>query len=469
MKYFVLYSLLIFNTFLFAEDLKKEVKFKNLDLNELIKVSSKVLNKNILVKADIKGKVDFISVKPISKNQLLEVLKNSLESFGYELINKNSFYIINEKKEEEKEEKTEEKIEPKVITKVIALKNIEVKQLKKILQKFKSINKYEKLFISSDDESNSLILIGKVHIIKKIESLAKKLDKDEPQIFLKAKIVELNSNLVNKIGLKYGLLSGKTSNSGIFTMASNLNSNEAVDFDISSIGLSIPTLKSSISLGATLSLLHQNYALKIVSEPSILCINNKKSTIYVGQSISLKTSSTTTSGGNTSYSFERKDVGLKLEVKPKLKRDDNKVRLYINTVLEGIKNSTTNNQPDTTKKSVSTFAVVSNGESIILGGLVENRNEKLDDEVPYFSSLPIIGNLFKHKNNSSKQSNLVIVITPYIIPKNKDITFIREELAKLKRLEDLLLIKSTQNKNVHNENKYLKLHNQRVKNLLEGR
>jgi general secretion pathway protein D len=63
----------------------------------------------------------------------------------------------------------------------------------------------------------------------------------------------------------------------------------------------------------------------------------------------------------------------------------------------------------------------------------------------------------------------VIVITPYIIPKNKDITFIREELAKLKRLEDLLLIKSTQNKNVHNENKYLKLHNQRVKNLLEGR
>ncbi len=51
MKYFVLYSLLIFNTFLFAEDLKKEVKFKNLDLNELIKVSSKVLNKNILVKS----------------------------------------------------------------------------------------------------------------------------------------------------------------------------------------------------------------------------------------------------------------------------------------------------------------------------------------------------------------------------------------------------------------------------------
>lgn len=465
MKFFLLCTLLFFNPFLFADDLKKDVKFKNLDLKDLIKVSSKILDKNILVKTDIKGKVDFISVKPISKKQLLEVLKNSLESFGYELIDKDSFFIIKEKKQEKKQKK----IEHKVITKVIALKNIQVEQLKKILQNFKTINKYEKLFISSDNESNSLILIGKVQIIQNIEKLVKKLDKDEPQIFLKAKIVELNSNLVNKVGLRYGLLSGKTSNSGIFTIASNLNSNEAVDFDISSIGLSIPTLKSSISLGATLSLLHQNYALKIVSEPSILCINNKKSTIYVGQSISLQTSSTTTSGGNTSYSFERKDVGLKLEVKPRLKADDNKVRLYINTILEGVKNSTTNNQPDTTKKSVSTFAVVSNGESIILGGLVENRNEKLDDEVPYFSSLPIIGNLFKHKNNSSKQSNLVIVITPYIIPKNKDITFIREELAKLKRLEDLLLIKSTQNKNVHNENKYLKLHNQRVKNLLEGR
>jgi general secretion pathway protein D len=433
MKFFLLCTLLFFNPFLFADDLKKDVKFKNLDLKELIKVSSKILDKNILVKTDIKGKVDFISVKPISKKQLLKVLKNSLESFGYELIDKDSFFIIKEKKQEKKQKK----IEHKVITKVIALKNIQVEQLKKILQNFKTINKYEKLFISSDTESNSLILIGKVQIIQNIETLVKKLDKDEPQIFLKAKIVELNSNLVNKVGLKYGLLSGKTSNSGIFTIASNLNSNQAVDFDISSIGLSIPTLKSSISLGATLSLLHQNYALKIVSEPSILCINNKKSTIYVGQSISLQTSSTTTSGGNTSYSFERKDVGLKLEVKPRLKADDNKVRLYINTILEGVKNSTTNNQPDTTKKSVSTFAVVSNGESIILGGLVENRNENLNDEVPYFSSLPVIGNLFKHKNSSSKQSNLVIVITPYIIPKNKDITFIREELHN-QRVKELL-------------------------------
>jgi len=464
MKFFLLCTLLFFNPFLFADDLKKDVKFKNLDLKELIKVSSKILDKNILVKTDIKGKVDFISVKPISKKQLLKVLKNSLESFGYELIDKDSFFIIKEKKQEKKQKK----IEHKVITKVIALKNIQVEQLKKILQNFKTINKYEKLFISSDTESNSLILIGKVQIIQNIETLVKKLDKDEPQIFLKAKIVELNSNLVNKVGLKYGLLSGKTSNSGIFTIASNLNSNEAVDFDISSIGLSIPTLKSSISLGATLSLLHQNYALKIVSEPSILCINNKKSTIYVGQSISLQTSSTTTSGGNTSYSFERKDVGLKLEVKPRLKADDNKVRLYINTILEGVKNSTTNNQPDTTKKSVSTFAVVSNGESIILGGLVENRNENLNDEVPYFSSLPVIGNLFKHKNSSSKQSNLVIVITPYIIPKNKDITFIREELAKLEKLEELLLIKSTKNRKIDKQNKYLKLHNQRVKELLNG-
>lgn len=464
MKFFLLCTLLFFNPFLFADDLKKDVKFKNLDLKELIKVSSKILDKNILVKTDIKGKVDFISVKPISKKQLLKVLKNSLESFGYELIDKDSFFIIKEKKQEKKQKK----IEHKVITKVIALKNIQVEQLKKILQNFKTINKYEKLFISSDNESNSLILIGKVQIIQNIETLVKKLDKDEPQIFLKAKIVELNSNLVNKVGLKYGLLSGKTSNSGIFTIASNLNSNQAVDFDISSIGLSIPTLKSSISLGATLSLLHQNYALKIVSEPSILCINNKKSTIYVGQSISLQTSSTTTSGGNTSYSFERKDVGLKLEVKPRLKADDNKVRLYINTILEGVKNSTTNNQPDTTKKSVSTFAVVSNGESIILGGLVENRNENLNDEVPYFSSLPVIGNLFKHKNSSSKQSNLVIVITPYIIPKNKDITFIREELAKLEKLEELLLIKSTKNRKIDKQNKYLKLHNQRVKELLNG-
>lgn len=458
----IILIVLTFTLIVFSKEIKKEVKFENLDINELIKISSKVLNKNILVKSHIKGKVNYISNKPITKQEFLKVLKTSLDSLGYKLINKNSFYEI-----EQKKRVVEYKKKSNNLTKVIALKNIDVKNLDKILTNYKKINNNKKLFISSDIDSNTIVLIGKKEIVNSLEKLIEKLDKDEPQIFLKAKIVEVNNNLINKVGLKYGLLSGKSSNSGIFTIASNLNSYEAVDFDISSIGLSIPTLKSSISLGATLSLLHQNYALKIVSEPSLLCINNKKSSIYVGETISLQTSSTTTSGGNTSYSYERKDVGLKLEVIPRLINKNNKVRLYINTILEGVKNSSTNNQPDTTKKSVSTYAIVSNGESIVLGGLIERRDEDLNDSVPFLSSIPLFGGLFKHDNSVNRQNSLIIVITPYIVPKNKDISYIREQLSKLELLEELILNKSINTKNLKNSNNYEELHKKRVKQILQ--
>ncbi|AXH10288.1 general secretion pathway protein GspD [Malaciobacter halophilus] len=458
----IILIVLTFTLIVFSKEIKKEVKFENLDINELIKISSKVLNKNILVKSQIEGKVNYISNKPITKQEFLKVLKTSLDSLGYKLINKNSFYEI-----EQKKRVVEYKKKSNNLTKVIALKNIDVKNLDKILTNYKKINNNKKLFISSDIDSNTIVLIGKKEIVNSLEKLIEKLDKDEPQIFLKAKIVEVNNNLINKVGLKYGLLSGKSSNSGIFTIASNLNSYEAVDFDISSIGLSIPTLKSSISLGATLSLLHQNYALKIVSEPSLLCINNKKSSIYVGETISLQTSSTTTSGGNTSYSYERKDVGLKLEVIPRLINKNNKVRLYINTILEGVKNSSTNNQPDTTKKSVSTYAIVSNGESIVLGGLIERRDEDLNDSVPFLSSIPLFGGLFKHDNSVNRQNSLIIVITPYIVPKNKDISYIREQLSKLELLEELILNKSINTKNLKNSNNYEELHKKRVKQILQ--
>jgi general secretion pathway protein D len=172
-----------------------------------------------------------------------------------------------------------------------------------------------------------------------------------------------------------------------------------------------------------------------VSEPSILCINNKESSIYVGETRSIKTGSTTTSGGTTQDTYKREDIGLTLKVKPRIS-NGNKVLLELQTILEDVAQSTTNSQPDTSKKQIVTTAIVNNGENIILGGYIKNKKEKTTDKVPFWGDIPILGSLFRSNKEINDKINLVIIVTPYIVPKSKDLTFVREQLAKLKILEE---------------------------------
>lgn len=456
---------LIFILVVFSHSVAKDelipIEFENLDLKQLIKISSKVLEKNILLNSELNGKVNFISNKPLKKSTLLNILQMSLHNNNLQMVNNGDFYTVSKKIDTTKKEN--KKVKEDKIVDVISLRNIEGKNLIDIVEKFIKKERLN-IFTSLDIDSNSIVIVGNKTEIVLIKSLIKKLDKDQLQLYLKAKIVELNSSLVDEIGVKYGLFSKNVNGSDIYTISSSLNSSNEFLSEIKKLNISIPTISSSLALGASLNLLHQNYALDILSEPSILCINNKKSLIYVGESISLQNSSTVSSGGNTSFAYERKDIGLKLEVKPRVSNE--KVRLEVNAVIEAIKNSSTNNQPDTMKKQIKTSAIVTNGESIILGGLIEKRNEKQKSSIPGLSSLPLVGELFTYKNDKNEKKNLAIIITPYIIPKSKDLTFIRNELAKIKKLEAKVLERSM--KKIEKKVKdlsYKEQHKQRVKEM----
>jgi general secretion pathway protein D len=210
---------------------------------------------------------------------------------------------------------------------------------------------------------------------------------------------------------------------------------KAIAVDTSSMGLKVPSLNKGLALGATINLLSQNGAADIVSEPSLLCINNKQSSIYVGETRSIKTGTTTTNGGNINNTYKREDIGLTLKIKPRIS-NGNKVLLEINTKLEDVSQTTTNEQPNTTKKDLETTAIVGNGESIILGGYIKEKKENTEDKVPFFGDIPVLGALFRSNRQIKDKINLVIIITPYIIPKTKDLAYVREQLAQLKLLED---------------------------------
>ena len=80
-------------------------------------------------------------------------------------------------------------------------------------------------------------------------------------------------------------------------------------------------------------------------------------------------------------------------------------------------------------------AIVNNGQSVIIGGLVRNNTESNINKVPLLGDIPIFGNIFKHKTKSSDKATLVIVLTPYIIKKSEDLDKLRLTLARLNELE----------------------------------
>lgn len=486
-------------------DDKININFKDLKISDFIMITSKIINKNILFTDKIEGTMDFIPNKEVSKSDLLKILDLVLEEKGYVLIDeKNILRVVkssmiekdtliiklnNLKASEAKKKidlisamkfnKEEQKIaiiedennnsltllgqkkdlkflsdyirtidntniSNKKDIKIFPLKNVEastvVKILEEIINKKEFINPNDKPLFSIDNESNSIVIMGFAEEISQIDELIKELDKEKTQVYVQARIIEVNDELVNQIGVSYGIFGARASNNVLSSFSSSLNNADIPTLSIE--GLKIPDLTSGLALGASLNLLKQNGALDIVSEPSILAINNKESSIYVGETISIKVSSSVTDGGTIKENYEREDVGLTLKVKPRIS-NDTKVTLEIEAILEGVKTTQTiSGNADTSKKQIKTTTILNNGESVIIGGLIENKIESTNQKVPVLGDIPLFGELFKNNINNSKKNNLVIIVTPYLIPKTKDITFVRNKLSELKNLEDKYLADS---------------------------
>lgn len=394
------------------------------------------------------------------ENEKVEILlnkdNNSVMFVGKE---KNVKFLVDYLNDIEKNGSLVEKV-----VEVVYLKNAESTNVVKIISSVMAQKVYqdkqEKPFASSDDESNSIILMGPKDEIAYFKDLIEQLDVDRLQVYVTARIMEVSQLGIKNVGLKYGLNAGKVTGSGIFTMAaelggmsgSNLILPSGFDLDLTDSGIGSngdpvynadgdivdytnSKIKEALALGTTINLLENNDALEVISEPSILCLNNKESSIYIGTTKSIQMGTNTDKNGNATPKLERADIGLTLKVKPRIS-NENKVILDITTKVEDVSNKQTNSQPDSNKKELTTTAIVNTGEAVILGGYTKNKDQKIVDKVPLLGDIPILGNLFRNNVSGKDKINLVIVVTPYIVPKTKDLTYIRNQLTQLKLLED---------------------------------
>ena len=351
----------------------------------------------------------------------------------------NSLIIIGAKKnvkklKDELLKLDKERIKEAQIIKIIALKNIDAKSafttLSQIISKRKYKDTENKPNISYSKEINAIILIGKPEIIQPLKMTLKELDKEKYQVYVQAKIIEISEQKAKQIGIKYGLIGGDVTSSSLLTFSSNFGTSAlSVAKDISGYFSDFSNISANLALNAAISFLQTNGASQTISNPSILCVNNLESSIYVGKNKSFLTGKTTNTSGTTT-SYQREDIGLTLKVKPRVASND-KVTLQVNTILENVDTSDKSevDRPTTTKQEVKTQVIVANGESIVIGGLLQNTRSVSQQKIPLLGDIPMIGGLFRHKETSSDKKSIIVVLTPYIISKSSSLGKLQKFLA----------------------------------------
>lgn len=358
---------------------------------------------------------------------------------------------------------------------VLRLKNSNVEEMEKIMSKLisqmnnmatkkpkKGSKPPSKAMVVSDIERNALIVLATGEQMRNIRETVRRIDIPKVQVYVKAKIVEIDKNMAEQVGMKYGMNGGTITSSGLFTIAANMGSS-ALQMSPALLGFlntnntktytdaggnviqeNNPAFKfdstdKAFALGAALDLLEKNGAAHLLSEPSVLCTNNKEAEIYVGQTMSILTRAqqSTTAVSNVINNYSREDIGLTLKVKPRLS-SNNQVTLEVETVLEDIDPSSEQvaDRPTTTKRTVKTNAIVRNGEMIILGGLIKKAGGKGISKVPFLGDIPVLGEmLFTHTSDVEREQNVVIYLTPYIVRKSGDLQKLKKMLAELEEVQ----------------------------------
>ncbi|WP_294461722.1 type II secretion system secretin GspD [uncultured Ruminobacter sp.] len=252
-----------------------------------------------------------------------------------------------------------------------------------------------KINIYSNEATNSIIVNAEPNYIKEVENIIRKLDIKRAQVLVEAIIVEVSDSTSASLGIQWGNTSGGivqftgsqvpvsslVTTSGISSLA-NLNGGGIGFYNGNWFGL--------------LSMVQADSRNDVLSTPSIITMDNEEAEFNVGQEVPVKTGTqTSTSEASVRYdTIERKTVGTKLKFVPQINEGDS-----VMLTLEQL---------------------VKSGDTVVLGGLMNNQTVESVTKVPFLGDIPLLGELFKYTSSSYEKRNLMVFLRPIILREDGD-------------------------------------------------
>lgn len=288
--------------------------------------------------------------------------------------------------------------------------------------------------IEAEVDNNALVIAASASVIDQIRDVVRKLDRPRSQVLIEAVIAEVSQEQANRLNVQLAGASRYTG--GILTNFDNLIPTligVAADGDVSDSELSNINLNTGVYLsagdfdqdngeafGVIVDALRTDSRTTILSSPSVVTLDNSEAELTVGQEVPFITGSYTNSNNSSSNPFqtiEREEVGVKLKVIPQINEGD-AVRLEIeqeSSSIAGTATSLGTADTVTNKRTITTNVMVGDGQLLILGGLMDDNFGSTDSKVPVLGDLPILGGLFRNRNNNDDQRVLMMFIRPTIL------------------------------------------------------
>ena len=287
----------------------------------------------------------------------------------------------------------------------------------------------EETYFEADPNTNSLLCMTSTKNYEKIKPIIEDLDKPVGQVLIKILFAELTYSNSIDWGTEFSMLNlnssgtGSTESTQVFgrPIPQSLPGSDTLT---SPTGLSVRTIQGDIDL--TVHALQETGRLNVLSRPYVLTRNNQMATISIAEEVPIPTGTSQGTATTTTNFDYRSDIGIVLEVTPSI-NPDGLVNMIVSPAIttrtgETVQISESLFPEVFATRSASTRVAVRDGQTIVIGGLIEDQIKDIIKKVPLLGDIPLAGNLFRRVEKEKTKTELLIFLTPHVAEEPNDLT-----------------------------------------------
>lgn len=274
-----------------------------------------------------------------------------------------------------------------------------------------------------DNNTNSIIVVADPGNYKLLQNIIDQLDRIPEQVMIETMIVEASLTRNDKLGVEWSFVQSKAfGNDGV-------TGNVGQTFGLQNTTPAPTGFKYTLTGGnltAFINALQTDTRFNILSTPRIFTSNQQQATINISQSVPYVLSTRTDANGNISYNYGFQDVGIVLNVTPRITANGF-VTLDVDQTANDLQGYTSFNAPIVNQREAQTTVSVKDGETVVLGGMIRSQVTSTVNKLPILGDLPFLGNLFRSTSKENQKTELMIMLTPRIVRTADDARRIREK------------------------------------------
>ncbi len=285
------------------------------------------------------------------------------------------------------------------------------------------------------------------NVLERLKKIFERVDVAPPQVLIEAVMLSVTLDDAHRMGVNFAILADKEAQLLVSGIGSLLNSSagfspgELVNtwgkmrggFADTSHGLKYGVVHGDLT--AFVQALETIGNTTIVASPKVLALNKQRAEILVGRRIGYRTMTTTETA--TVQEVQFLDTGIELRIRPFV-LPDGRVRLELHPERSSGQINPETLVPDEETTSVTTNLVIASGTTIVIGGLIQERQERTVQQLPFLGTLPYLGRLFQYATTVVKREELIVLITPWIVDDGELSADAAEELEMFRQRRDQL-------------------------------